>query len=417
MHPLKNNTMTSEDCTIECGPMGPIGEHEALILRVNRHCPWNRCLFCPVYKDRKFSPRSLDEIKRDIDAVALLQDTLEAVSWEMGTSGRINGETVRELVRRYPAVFGDYPHDMTFAQARAVDTLGAVTNWLLYGARRVFLQDADALIMKSAELVEAIRYLKKAFPSVTTVSSYARSKTCQRKGPEKLSELRESGLSWCYVGIESGCDDVLSFMKKGVTGREHIEGGRAVMDAGISMAAFVMPGLAGGEAASSRRHMDETISVLNEIRPSEVRVRSLAVNGQSLLYDRWRAGAFTEPTDDLMIDELKALIEGLAFECTFETLQMTNPLFTVRGLFSKLKGEMLRAIAEYQELPASERARFILDRYTEGGYLSFVRRWGKYDEGLQAAIADARESLERGDPQSVEKVSRAVFAIKSKGVP
>jgi len=64
-----------------------------------------------------------------------------------------------------------------------------------------------------------------------------------------------------------------------------------------------------------------------------------------------------------------------------------------------------------------DRARFIFDRYTEGGYLSFVRKWGKYDEGLQAAIADARESLERGDPQCVEKVNRAVFAIKSKGVP
>lgn len=409
--------MTSEDVAIECGPMGPIGEHEALILRVNRHCPWNRCLFCPVYKGRKFGLRNLDEIKRDIDAVALLRDRLEAVSWEMGTSGRINGETIHELLRRYPAVFGNYPREMTFAQAKAVDTLGAVANWLLHGAKRVFLQDADALTMKSSELAETIRYLKGAFPSITIVSSYARSKTCQRKDPEELSELQESGLSWCYVGIESGCDDILSYMKKGVTGREHIEGGRAVMESGISMAAFVMPGLAGGNVASSRRHIEDTLSVLNEIRPSEVRVRSLAINEQSLLYDRWRAGEFTEPTDDLMIDEIRMLIEGLAFECTFETLQMTNPLFTVRGPFSKLRGGMCRAIEEYQGLPASERARFMLDRYTEGGYLSFVRRWGRYDEGLRTMIEDARKSLESEDPKSVEKVNKAVFAIKSKGVP
>jgi len=406
-----------EDVTIELGPMGPIGEHEALILRVNRNCPWNRCLFCPVYKNRKFSPRSLDEVKEDIDAVSRLQDELEALSWEIGTSGRINGETIRALLRRYPSVFGNYPEEMTFAQARAVDTLGAVANWLLHGAERVFLQDADALIMKTDELAEAIRHLKRSFPSVTTVSSYARSKTCRHKHPEELAELEEAGLTWCYVGIESGCDDVLSYIKKGVTREEHIEGGRAFMESGISMAAFVMPGLAGGDAAASRRHMEDTISVLNEIRPSEVRVRSLAVNEKSLLYERWRAGEFMAPGDDLMIEELRMLIEGLEFDCVFETLQMTNPLFTVRGTFSKLKEDMCAAVEKYQALPELEKARFILDRYTEGGYLSFVQRWGKDDEELQAKIEEARESVWNGNPEAVENVNKTVFAIKSKGVP
>lgn len=163
--------------------------------------------------------------------------------------------------------------------------------------------------------------------------------------------------------------------------------------------------------------MEDTISVLNEIRPSEVRVRSLAVNETSLLYERWRTGEFTAPGDDMMIEELRMLIEGLAFDCTFETLQMTNPLFTVRGQFSKLKEDMGAAVVKYQALPELEKARFILDRYTEGGYLSFVQRWGKYDEALQTMIEEARESVGKRDPEALEKVNRVVFAIKSKGVP
>ena len=226
--------MESKDATIELGPMGPIGEQEALILRVNRHCPWNRCLFCSAYKNRRFSLRSLDEIKGDIDRVARLRDELESISLEMGTSGRISGETVREMLRRYPDVYGTYPVDMTSAQARAADTLGAVVNCILYGAKRVFLQDADALVTKTPELAETIRHLKKTFPSVTTVSSYGRSKTCRHTHPEELAELHEAGLTWCYVGLESGCDDVLSFMKK----RGHAQGAHRRREGGDGIGNF-----------------------------------------------------------------------------------------------------------------------------------------------------------------------------------
>ncbi|MDY0045357.1 MAG: hypothetical protein RBS82_11945, partial [Syntrophales bacterium] len=382
--------MDQKNIIIELGPMGPIGEQDALILRVNRNCPWNRCLFCSVYKDKKFSIRNKDDVKKDIDAVAYIQSELEKISWEMGTNGRINGETIRETLRRYPAVFGRFPHEMSPEQAHAVNSLGAVASWLLHGAKRVFLQDADALITKTDELAEIILYLKEAFPSIDIVSSYARSKTCRNKSSGELAVLKAAGLNWCYVGIESGSDDVLTYMKKGVTRKEHIEGGKRFMESGISMAAFIMPGLGGGEALFAKRHIEDTISVLNEIRPSEVRIRSLAVHEASPLYDSWLSGDFHVPTDDLMIEELCLLIHGLDFDCIFETLQMTNPLFAVRGRFSELKEDMCQSIEEYRVLNADERARFIFKRYVDEGYLSFVRRWGKCDEELQRIIETAR---------------------------
>jgi len=41
-----------------------------------------------------------------------------------------------------------------------------------------------------------------------------------------LREIHEAGLSRVLVGIESGYDPVLEFMRKGVTAGEHIEAGR-----------------------------------------------------------------------------------------------------------------------------------------------------------------------------------------------
>ena len=78
------------DYAMEIGPMGPIGEVGALLLRVNRNCPWNKCLFCPVYKGERFTPRSVSEIRGDIDAVRRVCDLLEEVSGEMVLGGATN---------------------------------------------------------------------------------------------------------------------------------------------------------------------------------------------------------------------------------------------------------------------------------------------------------------------------------------
>ena len=65
----KERHMTDKKSVFEQGPIRPPNEARSLLLRVTRNCPWNQCLFCPVYKRQKFSLRSVDEIKEDIQAV------------------------------------------------------------------------------------------------------------------------------------------------------------------------------------------------------------------------------------------------------------------------------------------------------------------------------------------------------------
>lgn len=396
--------------------MGPVGEGVSLILRVSRNCPWNQCLFCPFYKGRTFSIRNLPEIEEDIAVVRRTCESLENTSRDMGFGGSVNRAVVDEQVKRSPGIYGKHPFEVNEAQWKAFRTLSNVANWMTHGARNVFLQDANALSMKPADLLHILRYLKKTFPSVEHISGYASSRTCIKLTLEELKGLHDAGLSWCYVGIESGCDDVLRYMKKGVSRKEHISGCRKLLDAGICLAAFVMPGLAGAGKSLADRHIQETIQVLNEIRPTEVRVRSIAVQEGSPLYQQWKAGEFIPPTEDQNVDELRRLIEGITFDCSFETLQLTNVL-TLSGQLCTDRERFLKQIEIYQALPPLERARHLLCRYMYEGYVECVRTWGLYDRHLYALFHDAVRGIEEEAGDAMERVERAVFTVKSKGIP
>lgn len=397
--------------------MGPIGEGEALILRVNRNCPWNRCLFCSVYKGGMYSARDVSDIKRDVDAVRRIRDLLEESSWNIGLQGRITRESIRQTLMDHPHLYGSDRHEVQPGHWAAVRSLQNVVNGLLHGGRRVFLQDANGLGLKAESLVQILLHLREIFPNVQTVTTYARSGTCARRSSKELEALKKAGLSWCFVGIESGCDDVLKAMEKGATAEGHVQGGLKLKEAGIRMAAFVMPGLAGANRDLSRKHVEETVAVLRRIRPEEVRVRSLAVLEGAPLHGMWQRGEFQACSEDQVVEEMRLLVEGLDFDCTLETLQMTNPLFTVKGPLSVMKGLLLDVIGDYQALSPTERAKLLIEHYTRCGYLEAVKGWGRYDSALGSLVEGARRAIEKDSPAAMEMTDQAVFALKSKGVP
>ncbi len=435
--------MEPRDYSIEPGPMGAIGEYEALMLRVNRNCPWNRCLFCPVYKGSRFGTRSAEELKRDIDAVRRTRDLLHSTSSELGLGGRLRADVLREVVARNPTIYGGLAYggaasagatadgagydgaapdggaevSAALEQRLAVNCLGRVANWLACGAERVFLQDADALAMKVEDLAAVLRYLKEAFPSIRTITCYARTKSASRRSVQELAELKNAGLTWCFAGIESGSDAVLDYVKKGVTKKEHIEGGRKLQDAGIQMAAFVMPGLSGHQPGSGPQHIDETLDVLNGIAPAEVRVRSLTILEYALLYEKYRSGEFSAPTEDQLVEEIIQLLEGIGFDCTIETLQMTNPVVNIKGPISDMRPQALQRLKWFQRLSPTERAVFGLRRYVEGGYLGCVEALGMKDAKLEALLDEAESSIVQNSPEAAVKTERAIFGMKSKIVP
>ena len=331
---------------IEQGPIRPPSEAHSLLLRVTRNCSWNRCEFCHIYKGRKFSPRTVEEVKKDIDTVKKIVTEIKSASWNLGYGGEVNNSLAGAILNRPQSYREGYRN---------------VLQWLFAGAKNVFLQDANNLILRTKNLVEILNYLKDSFPSVNRITTYSRARTVARKKVDELRELHEAGLSRVHMGLESGYDPILEFVQKGVTAREHIDAGRKIKQSGISLSEYIMPGL-GGESMW-REHAVETARVLNEIDPDFIRVRTLKVLDIMPLHRRIEGGEFELLSDDGMVEEEKLLIENLdGITSRFTSDHILNLLEEVEGEFPEDKEKMLAVINRYLALSRPERDNFRLGR-------------------------------------------------------
>jgi len=328
--------------SFELGPIRPPSEAYSLLIRATINCPWNRCKFCHTYKGRKFQLRPVEEIKQDIKTAKLIQDKIKGLSLKSGYGGRV--KEIAGMVLNNP------PNEASYN----------VALWLYAGGESVFLQDANSLIMRTNELAEVVRFLRGTFPDIKRITSYARSKTAAKKKPEELVELCESGLSRLHIGLESGYDPLLQYMDKGVTAAEHIKGGRNVVESGISLSEYVILGLGGKEMW--REHATQTARVLNEIDPSFIRVRTLAINNGMPLYNEVENGNFVRATDEEILEEEKLLIEHLECHSNYVSDHITNLLQEIEGKLPQDKGKMLASIDRFQALSPEERTNFRIGR-------------------------------------------------------
>ena len=66
------------------------------------------------------------------------------------------------------------------------------------------------------------------------VASYGTAQDILRKSEEELIRLREAGLGIVYVGAESGDNEILKYINKGVTAEQTIEAGQKLKRCGIA---------------------------------------------------------------------------------------------------------------------------------------------------------------------------------------
>ncbi len=66
---------------------------------------------------------------------------------------------------------------------------------------RVFLADGDALMRKTADLVEILGLIYGLFPECERVSCYASPASLQVKSEDELRMLRAQGLQMVYMGL------------------------------------------------------------------------------------------------------------------------------------------------------------------------------------------------------------------------
>jgi radical SAM superfamily enzyme YgiQ (UPF0313 family) len=360
--------------TFELGPIRPPSEAYSLLIRATRNCPWNRCQFCPVYKGSKFGLRPVNEIMKDIEAVKAISEGIKEIAWKMGY-----GDRVKEVAA------------MLSNQLQYGQCVHNVALWLGTGGKTAFLQDSNTLIMRTPELTQVITFLRETLPSLNRVTTYARSHTAARKPLAELKELKDAGLDRVHIGLETGYDPLLAYMEKGCTAKNHIEGGKKVKEAGISLCEYVMPGLGGKKM--SQEHARETAKVLNEIDPDYIRLRSLHVSPTMPLWARLQDGDFELQTEDEVVKEIAIFIENLQVTSYLKSDHILNLLMEVKGKMLEDKGKCLNIINKYLSLPDEERLNFKVGRRT----------------GLYNRLADLSDSYKH------DKIEQAIKSLRAQG--
>jgi len=331
--------------TFEQGPIRPPSEAGSLLFRFTRNCPWNRCTFCPVYKGKQFSRRSLEEIKGDIDSAAEIYQEIRAFSSIQGHGGSVTREVLEAV----------------FSTARFNDFHRQVALWLYMRKGSVFIQDANSFVLPAPVLAEAIRYLKRKIPGIGRITSYARSSTLAKMSVAELEEIRKAGLDRIHIGMESGSDRVLKLVQKGVGAKGQIEAGKKVIEAGMELSEYFMPGLGGKEL--SEDHARESARVLNEINPHFIRLRSLRIPSRVPLFQDWQSGRFTALSDDETVVEIRlfvSLLDGISSRVISDHIM--NLLEEVTGKLPEDKQAMVAVMDRYLALPGEEKLLFRLGR-------------------------------------------------------
>lgn len=325
----------------EQGPIRPPAEADSLLIRTTRGCPWNKCHFCTLFKGMRFSIRRVEEIKQDIEQA---QHHYEGARFET-----------------------------------------------------CFLQDGDSFAMRTADLIEVLQTLKRAFPSLKRVSSYGRAQTMIRKSATEIQEIRDAGLNMLYCGIESGSDQVLDLVNKGVNQETLIQSALRARKAGMSLMVFVILGLGGKEL--SQQHVEHTAHVLRCINPNSIRVMSLAVKPQTELWNKIEAGSFTMLAEAEMIEEQRQLLAQLdGIHSHYGNFHGINLLTELEGTLPEDKQKLLGILDAFLGLPAELQHNFILGRR--------LRQYGGLDAFQQspsfAVVQQQMETFQQSNPGGLE---------------
>ena len=280
----------------------PPSERESYFLPLTNGCSNNTCTFCGYYGS-KLQIREVDDSKSEIDAVALF------------TRRGIRLPNVSKVV---------------YAVAQGWD------------GRRVFLQDGDALVYPFSKLREVLQYLNEKLPSVERIGTYATPQDILRRSSDELKELRQLKMGIFYTGLETGDDELLQKICKGLSSQELVEAGKKVKEAGISFSVTIILGLGGVEG--SEEHVLDTARILTEIDPDYAGALTLTLVPGTPLYEQWQRNEFHFLSPFQSLEELKLIIENSNFtDCFFSSMHASNYL-SVRGKLPQDRERMLREL-------------------------------------------------------------------------
>lgn len=274
----------------------PPSEANSLILQATLGCSYNQCTFCGMYRDKRFRVRPLEELRAEI-------------AW-------------------------------------------AAEN--LEGVRKVFLADGDALVAKAGFLAELLEEIRLRLPGLKRVSCYASPQSLQVRSVDEMRRLRELGLTQYYLGIESGHDEVLAMLEKGVDAAEMIRVAQKAHEAGVRLSTMILLG-AGGRRLS-QEHARESGRVVSAINPRFVSTLVMTPVEETPLWDSAQRGEVDELSPIELAAELREFLGHVEVHGSIFRSNHASNFLALAGTLPKDQPGMLAALDEVLSHP--EQARF-----------------------------------------------------------
>ncbi|MDP3120307.1 MAG: radical SAM protein [Sulfuricurvum sp.] len=152
-------------------------------------------------------------------------------------------------------------------------------------------------------------YLKRSSPKLSRVSVYATAQNVLEKSEEELRLLHENKLNLIYYGIETGNDELLKKINKGVTASQIIESLNKALKANIKISATVILGI-GGEAYTNE-HIRDTAAIINNTTVNYLSTLQLGLDEDVRERFLKHFDHFKMLNDYQVLDEQKRFLEQL----------------------------------------------------------------------------------------------------------
>ncbi|EFS20531.1 radical SAM domain protein [Fusobacterium gonidiaformans 3-1-5R] len=269
----------------------PPSEAYSLILQITLGCSHNGCVFCGMYQSKHFHIKSIEEIKMEMDMFATR-----------------------------------YSH---------ID--------------KIFLADGNALTAPTEFLVEILEYIKIKFPKCERVSCYATHIDIRKKSLEELQLLSSKGLKLLYLGVESGDDETLRFIRKGATAQDMIDLSKKVKDANMKLSATFILGI-NGQEKDNTEHAIRTGELISKMYLDYVGLLTLRLEEGSYLTKLAAEGKYTLVELEEVVRELKLILENIKTEeipqeIIFRSNHASNFL-TLKGTLPQDRDKMLEKVKQ-----------------------------------------------------------------------
>ncbi|MDO5804745.1 MAG: radical SAM protein [Eubacteriales bacterium] len=262
----------------------PPSEAYSLIVQVTVGCSHNKCTFCDMYKEKRFHLRKLEDVLEDFN-----------------------------IARR---------------QYRYIE--------------RVFLADGDALIRKTEDLAAILKHIRKVIPECQRVTSYGSPKSILTKSPEDLALLHSLGLEMIYLGLESGNEQVLKHINKGVTVEDIVRAGQMVKDAGMKLSVTAISGLGGTEMW--KEHAIDTAKAFSRMKPDYIGLLTLMFEGDVPLRRECEEGKFHLLTAPQVAKETLLMLEHIDSEGSVFRSNHASNYLTLKGTLNRDREAMCEQI-------------------------------------------------------------------------